>query len=307
MRMAAIFLAIGLSLCLLGKPPAPVSAQDDDDSVRGAFMTSRAKTTDKPKSATAAKPNRRRPKPTSTGNSGGNTAKSGQGSKSTDSTEGNGTGKTSVPAGRIGLGMTLFMRDSNGLAVRVDPAHEFHKGDRVRVLLETNVDGHLYIFNTTDGGAPVMIYPDPQLDEAGNYLKAHVPVEVPSSLATEERLRWFRFDEKAGVERLFFVFTKEPIPGVPMEDDLTKLCSDPKAACAWSPAAELWAQLQKDLANVPQIARNKNYGAAQTRGEHDATTRGIGLAQDDPEPAVVMMSSSNNSARLVTALDLIHK
>jgi len=33
--------------------------------------------------------------------------------------------------------LTLFMRDSNGLAVRTDPSHAFHKGDHVRVLLET--------------------------------------------------------------------------------------------------------------------------------------------------------------------------
>ena len=27
-----------------------------------------------------------------------------------------------------------------------------------------------------------MIYPDVDLDEAGNYLQAHVPFEIPSSL-----------------------------------------------------------------------------------------------------------------------------
>src|SRR5437016_139716 len=80
--------------------------------------------------------------------------------------------------------------------VRVDPNHDFHKGDRVRVLLETNSDGHLYIFNTTDNGAPVMIYPDPQLDEAGNFLQAHVPFEIPSSVSAQERLRWLTFDEQ---------------------------------------------------------------------------------------------------------------
>ena len=55
--------------------------------------------------------------------------------------------------------MTLFTRDSNGLAIRVDPDHVFRKGDRVRVLLETNTDGYLYIFNQTNDGPVVMIYP----------------------------------------------------------------------------------------------------------------------------------------------------
>ena len=90
------------------------------------------------------------------------------------------------------------MRDSNGLAVRTDPEHVFQKGDRVRVLLETNTDGYLYIFNTTNDGPAIMIYPDAELDEAGNYIQAHVPFEIPSSLGSGGRLRWFAFDEVAG-------------------------------------------------------------------------------------------------------------
>src|SRR5258705_5921986 len=89
-------------------------------------------------------------------------------------------GAARTPTSKIGLGLTLFTRDANGLAVRVDPSHEFHKGDSVRILLETNADGYLYIFNTTDGGSPVMIYPSPELDEGGNYIRSHVPFEIPS-------------------------------------------------------------------------------------------------------------------------------
>ena len=51
------------------------------------------------------------------------------------------------------MGLTLFMRDSNGLAVRTDPSHQFHKGDHVRFLFETNADGFLYVFNTTTAGS----------------------------------------------------------------------------------------------------------------------------------------------------------
>jgi len=207
----------------------------------------------------------------------------------------------------MGLGVTLFMRDANGLAVRVDPTHEFHKGDRVRVLLETNADGHLYIFNTTDDGQPVMIYPDPQLDEAGNYVQAHVPLEIPSSVAPEENLRWFRFDEKVGVERLYFVFTREPLAEAPIEDDLLKYCGEDKTQCAWHPSPEMWAQLQKRLSIPTAVAKAKVSGKAQTGTEHQAATRGIGLARDDPEPSLVMMNASTDSALLVAQLDLFHR
>ena len=75
------------------------------------------------------------------------------------------------------MGLTLFGRDANGLSVRVDPSRVFRSGERVRVLVETNTDGHLYIFNTTDGGKPLMIYPNAELDEGGNYIQAHVPLK----------------------------------------------------------------------------------------------------------------------------------
>ena len=68
------------------------------------------------------------------------------------------------PAQAIGLGYTLFMRDSNGRSVRVEPGHEFHSGDRVRISLEPNVDGYLYVFHTEGDGQPEMIYPDARLD-----------------------------------------------------------------------------------------------------------------------------------------------
>ena len=160
----------------------------------------------------------------------------------------------------MGLGLTLFMRDSNGLAVRVDPDHVFHKGDRVRVLLETNTDGYLYIFNTTNDGPAVMIYPDADLDEAGNYLQAHVPFEIPTSQSTEERLRWFAFDETGGTERLFFVFTREPLSGIPIEDELIALCKGSKENCPVKPSNEMWAGVQKEMQSPLKTDKTQQYG-----------------------------------------------
>jgi Domain of unknown function (DUF4384) len=300
--------------------PVWVSTAQDDD-VRGAFMTTRPKSTQKLASDSSAKPVRRRPKTVSKqadshANPPGKTKKPPTTTETTKTTETNKsteTGKTTgavqptVKSAKIGLGLTLYMRDANGLSVRTDPSHEFHTGDRVRVLLETNSDGFLYVFNTTDGGKPVMIYPDPDLDEAGNYIQAHVPVEVPSSVAAEERLRWFRFDKQAGVERLYFVFTREPLPLIPLEDDLIVFCRQNKINCPIQPSAELWAQVQKDFSVPVQTAKVGNYGATQTAPEQQATTRGIGLSKEDPEPSLVMMTASSTTNTIVATLDLIHK
>ena len=306
MRFGILVLAVLLAAGVLSIPLSQTVAQDQESDTRGAFMTSRPKTGTK-----SSTPNHHRPKSNSgaqASNTGKSTTGGTLGAKNTNTTsDTDKKGPASAP--RIGLGLTLFMRDANGLAVRVDPTHEFHQGDAVRVLLETNVSGHLYIFNTTDGGSPVMIYPDAQLDTGGNYLEAHLPVEIPSSMSNREGLRWFRFDEKAGSERLMFVFSRDPLQGVPIEDDLVKFCAEKKDGCAFRPSAALWGKLQQELNDSPQVAKATavDYGIAQTTAEHEASTRGIGLSKDDPAPSLVLMSTSAGSALLVTALDLIHK
>jgi len=300
MRLSAILFGlvfICAAIALAVPPP-----QDEGD-VRGAFLTSRPK--EKPAtSGGATKPSRRRPKSSPTPST-----KAPE--KSPEKTSGGPSGSTAktpesrpVNTRRLGLGMTLFSRDSNGLAVRVDPERVFRKGDRVRILLETNTDGYLYIFNRTNDGAPVMIYPDAEIDEGGNYLQAHVPFEIPASDAADERLRWFAFDENVGTEKVFFIFTREPLKDVPIEDDLLAFCRNNK--CPWPVETTVWDLVQSQMQEPLKQDRAKLYGSAQTSTEHNASTRGFGLSKDDPEPSLIMMASSTKPT-LVATLDLIHK
>jgi hypothetical protein len=307
MRLSVLLFAMICACVALGiAAPAP---QDQDD-VRGAFLTSRPKT--KAASSGTTRPSRRRPKATVTNDSGKAPEKKPTNPSGSNSSSGQSAAtKSSEPlkpvnARRIGLGLTLFTRDSNGLAVRVDPEHVFHKGDRVRVLLETNTDGYLYIFNTTNDGPVVMIYPDAQLDEAGNYIKAHIPWEIPSSASDEERLRWLVFDENPGTERLYFVLTREPLQGVPTEDELIALCRDSGGSCPYRPTTEIWDVISKEMQTPLKKDKTAKNDRAQTTSEQQASTRGLSLAKDDPEPSLIMMASST-SLMLVTALDLIHK
>ena len=301
MRVSVMVLGF-VCFCAVVVGIAAPTIQDED--VRGAFLTSRPK--QKPASSgSATKPSRKRPKQSGNPYTGSKPPE-----KQTEKPASPGSTASEparpVNAPRIGMGLTLFMRDSNGLAVRTDPEHVFQKGDRVRVLLETNTDGYLYIFNTTNNGPATMIYPHPDLDEGGNYLQAHVPFEVPSSLAAEERLRWFAFDEVAGSEHLFFVFTREPLKGIPLEDELLAFCRNSKESCPIKPSTQVWEALQEEMQEPLKTDRAKTYGTKETPVEQQATTRGLGLATDDPQPSLVMMASTPRP-RLITALELIHK
>ena len=309
MRLSVMVLAF-VCLCAVVIGTAAPAVQEGDD-VRGAFLTSRP--AKKPASSGAvAKPSRRRPKSTVTATAKAPETSNRPPEKSNSKPVTSGPGTTAstpskpVNTPRIGLGLTLFMRDSTGLAVRTDPNHVFRSGDRVRVLLETNADGYLYIFNTTNDGPAVMIYPDAQLDEGGNYIQAHVPFEIPSSQAAEEKLRWFAFDDAGGTERVFFVFTREPLKEIPLEDELISFCRDSKDKCPIRPSTEAWEALQKELQEPLKRDKAPTIGGAETDAEQQATTRGFGLAKNDPQPSLVMMASSPRPT-LVATLDLIHK
>ena len=295
MRLTAILFGLVFICAALAVAVPP---QDGDD-VRGAFLTSRPKQKPATTSSSAPRPSRKRPRPAATP------------VKSPEQTAASPVTSTAkrpesrpVNVPRLGIGLTLFSRDSNGLAVRVDPNRVFQNGDRIRILLETNTDGYLYIFNQTNDAPPVMIYPNAEIDEGGNYLQAHVPFEIPASDAPDERLRWFAFDENTGTEKLFFVFTREPLKDVLIEDELIAFCRNNK--CPSTVGNAVWELVQSQMQDPLKTDRKATYGGAQTPIEQNASTRGLGLAKDDPQPSVIMMASSTKPT-LVATLDLIHK
>ena len=208
----------------------------------------------------------------------------------------------------IGIGYTLYMRDANGDAARVDPTRIFHRDDAIRISLEANTDGYLYVFYTENGGEPQMIFPDSRLQLGNNHVRAHVPYEVPSNMESDERLRWFVFDATPATERIFLVVAREPLPDVPTGDTLVKYCKDPGHSCPWNPPRSLWSQLIKEQGREQvAVSQIKDEGRIQTKGEREATTRGLGLAHDAPEPTVVRMNASSTTGLLVTSLTLVHK
>jgi hypothetical protein len=213
----------------------------------------------------------------------------------------------SKPAG-IGLGYTLFMRDEAGGAVRVSPSREFKSGESIRLLVESNTDGYLYVFNAEGEATPQLIFPDARLNRGDNRIGAHVPYEIPSGKEADERLRWFVFNDSPASERVFVVVAREPLEGVPTGEELVKLCAESGRACAWQPTGEQWALLKaanaRDRIAFSQL---RDAGRAETKAEREAATRGIGLAPDAPLPSVIYMIASSNANVLVAAVELIHK
>lgn len=317
-----------LALALVFGVAAVALAQQDpnQEEVRGAFLSTRVSASAAVGSTStgSSSATRRKTKAAAARNrSKGTTAKTGTGkvgakSATGKTNAGNNGGTSKVGGGQIainsynsapiGIGYSLYMRDTNGDAVRVDPSRIFRAGDRIRISLETNTDGFLYVFHTENNGEPQMIYPDAKLDDGENFVEAHVPYEIPWSGEQSESLRWFVFDQNPANERLYIVLTRDPLPGVPTGQQLVDYCAQSQGKCPWRPATSLWSQVRVNAEGKVVIDRKAaTYGQKQTTSERDATTRGLGLAPTAPEPSIVRMNASSNAGVLVTALDLIHQ
>ena len=282
------------------------SAQQSDEEVRGVFLSSRPKTTN------PNPPPRRRHQPPRNTNTSAvkntNSARNANGATvaNVNNAFANKNSNNAKPQA-LALGYTMFMRDVNGRAVRIDPTREFHNGDRIRISLEPNIDGYLYVFHTEGEGRPEMIFPDARLEEGENWVEAHVPIDVPSNLETDERLKWFQFYGNPATEHLFVVLTREPLAEVPTAETLATLCSANKENCPWHPPVDVWTRIQQAAKADVKVVTSNTAGQAQTDTEQVATTRGLGLDQSAPQPSVIRMSASTSAPVLVTMLDLVHK
>ena len=282
-----VVLAVAVAL-----PAAPVPAAQEEDGTRAAFIKSR------PPAPTAKKrpprKPRRKPVPTPTPVNGSATA-------------------PVVPvasAGPVGLGFSLFQVFDRTTARRADPSSVFREGDHLRFVLESSIDGYLYIFLITRTKAgekrPVMIYPDARLDEGDNFVYAHTVVEVPSRRNTKFDI--FRITGEPATEQLFFVVSRDPLPGVPIAEELVELCQGSPQSCPWSPAGAVWEPLERQASAEVRVSVRKDAGKAVSQGEDTAIAqRDLALGSSDEQPTVVAVSASSDAALLVRPVSIRHE
>ena len=91
---------------------------------------------------------------------------------------------------------------------------------------------------------------------------------------------------------MFFVFTRETLEGLPLEDELIAFCRNSKESCPIRPRLKCGRHSRKEMQEPLKTDKSQRYGKAETAAETDASTRGLGLAKDDPQPSLVMMAST---------------
>jgi Domain of unknown function (DUF4384) len=211
------------------------------------------------------------------------------------------------PPRPIGLGLTLFQRGPRDAARRVSTSHEFRTGDAVRLMVESNINGYLYIFHIENDGPAKMIFPDARLTGGNNLVQAHVLREVPSSREEDPEFRWFHFNQAVAIERFYIFVTRERLPEILIEEQLAAFCRDNPEGCPWRPSTTQWKQLLAQVDTAAHESQSREFGQAQSAMERDFLRRDVGLPPGAPSPARVKMNLSPQSRMLMLNIDLIHK
>jgi hypothetical protein len=205
----------------------------------------------------------------------------------------------------LALGYSIFRATATG-AVRVDATRPFRDGDLIRLVVEPNADGYLYVFNSDDRGTPAtMIYPDPRLNDGANRVRAHVPYEVPSSRETDPSLRWLHLEGGPVVDELHVVISREPLAGVPAGRDLVAQCAA-RDDCLWSPDDRSWETIASKADAAQDVSLAVAKGEPLSAIERGAIERTVRLRPSAPAPVVVRTNTSPASPVLVTRIALAH-
>jgi hypothetical protein len=215
--------------------------------------------------------------------------------------------KTSATTGGalrpVGLGYTVFMKDSAGGLLPVDASREYKTGDQIVIALEPNTEGYLYIFDAENDRDPSMLFPNVALDGGANVAHAHERVTYPTDTKYA-----FEFDNNPAIENIYVVVSRHPLEGVPTGDALVAACKKCDEY-GWRPTAAQWQRI-KAGATDQHVVEAKNTQIAQLQAQPvpaASMQRGIRIKRDDPAPAVVRVAGSPDADALVTVIKLVHK
>ncbi len=110
---------------------------------------------------------------------------------------------TSVP---LALRYSLLKLDE-GTYREVDPNSIFRSGDKIRIEVESNDAGFLYIVQQGSSKTWQALFPNSEIDGGNNRIAAGQRYTLPGGAR-------FTFDEQPGAERLFVILTRQPEPDI---------------------------------------------------------------------------------------------
>ena len=201
----------------------------------------------------------------------------------------------SPPQPPLGLKYSILKRSGEDM-VEVPADTVFHAGDRIRISIETNQPGYLYIINRGSSGLWQPLFPSADVDDGNNHVEGFRDYLLPP----KSRMV---FDETTGTERLFLVFSREPEPNLDrMIYSLTSNPSDPN-------------QKQAPVTKTLLVANNSGVDDSTVGALRSVHSRDLKIEKVDErtpgekkENAVYVVNPSGSAdSRVVADLLLVHQ
>lgn len=228
-----------------------------------------------------------------------------------------GVAQTGVHAGRSSRARGLFIKKTaDGIRVKVltasgaivAPNRQFKAGDEIRIELESNFDGYVYVLNVEENGKRYLLFPFP--GQTNNRVNSDRSYSLPRGASIQ-------FDARPGLEVLQVIMSRDPIDFLEAALNNPACAADDEIRC---PIEGTWAAptATPDDPKKPQrgglVASNAHQ--ALPEGSDTARTRGItfGAGKDKSEGSFVMVADKKgNGAKLgngqlaIFEMRLIHK
>lgn len=102
----------------------------------------------------------------------------------------------------MGISYWIDLLDANGNMTRVASTKTFNSGDRIRLNIETNRNGYLYVLNIGSSGGSHVLFPNPGV--SSNLITAGLPYSIPFKT-------YMRFDSNPGEELLLIMLSPRPL------------------------------------------------------------------------------------------------
>lgn len=197
----------------------------------------------------------------------------------------------------LGLRYTVRKRDGDQ-TTDVSPDTEFHSGDHIQLTLEVNDAGFLYIIQQGTSGKWEALFPSPEIENGDNRVqRGHVYTVPPGHV--------FTFSGAAGVERLFVIFSRQPVQEI---DGLIYSLKGGRRAPASQPGRERPAA-ETLLASAAPIDDTRIVNLRETYSRDLIIEKGDQEPDgQQPDKAVYVVNPKGSAdSRVVADIPLIHK
>jgi hypothetical protein len=190
----------------------------------------------------------------------------------------------------VGVGYTLYLKNDDGRFLSVSPRRVFHTGEAVRLLVESNVDGYLYVLHQENDGPPQMMFPCSLAWGGDNHIWAHRPLFI--SPVTE-----IQFTGNPATETLTLIVSRSPLPSLPLGRDL------PAGHCH-TQLSEL--ALNSILRRPCQCGRDERVAEGQAM-PRDTLSRDMEMVASDPAPSHIVVNRDALDDIVITRVALTHR